>query len=150
MNCNNCAVPAVPEGISLISNEEEDDTKKKRAVPAPVPEVILLVSSDNESEDEIPESQYMVGKVASYMTPPPPRVTGLPRRAPPLHATGAVGDIGDPDSFWIDPTDPAQIEYDPSTSTAVMFLFTVQGKPRPLKTARFRTNGWSVPMEKNL
>jgi Holliday junction resolvase RusA-like endonuclease len=68
----------------------------------------------------------------------------LPQHAPPLHATGAdagasTGDFGGPDSdYWIDPTDTSEIQLDPSGSAVEMVLFTVQGQPRPLKTARFR------------
>jgi hypothetical protein len=60
--CNNSAVPAFPEVISLISSEDEG--KKKRALPAVPKVVVSLLSSDDESDDKIPQSQFMVGQVA--------------------------------------------------------------------------------------
>jgi hypothetical protein len=137
--CNNSSVPAVPEVISLISSDDDEEAKKKSAVP-PVPaEVISLLSSDDESSDKHEHPQSMVGQVATYLTPPP-HVAGLVQRDPPLHATGTVaGAIGNLDNYRIDPTETAEIELDRSGSgTAVMVLFTVQGKPSPLMTARFR------------
>jgi hypothetical protein len=149
------------EVISLISSDDDDDddAKKKSAVPA-VPEVISLLSSDDESNDENPHS--MVARVATYpprpppRPPPPPHITGLVQWDPdpfvPANgavaaigpANGAVAAIGDQGDFWIDPTDPAQIEYDATTSAPVMVVFTVQGKPSPLRTTRF-TKKWFNP-----
>jgi hypothetical protein len=142
MSCKNSSVPAVPEVISLISgNDNDDEGKKKSAVPA-VPEVISLLSSDDESDDENPHS--MVAHVATYPTPPPPpHVTGLVQWDPLARVTSAVAATRDHGSYWIDPTDPPQIELDPSTSAAKMVLFTVQGKPSPLRTARHRTYKWT-------
>ena len=113
MSCNNCAVPSVPEVISLISSA--DESKKKRVLPS-MPEVVSLLSSDGESDDEIPLSQYTVGQVASRkLTPPPPHAAGLPERAVPLHAKGAVtGGMGGLDRvYWVDPTDSAEIQVVP-------------------------------------
>jgi hypothetical protein len=145
MSCNNSADPAFPEVISLISSEDEG--KKKRALPA-LPKVVVSLLSDDESDDEIPQSQFMVGQVASHLTPPPPHVAGLPQWPAPLHATGAAaGSIRGPDShYWIDPNDTAEIELDPTGSATVMVLFTVQGRPSPLKTPRFRfrLGGWGT------
>jgi hypothetical protein len=135
MSYNNSSVPAVQEVISLLSSDDEDDdqAKKKSAVPAVPAEVISLLSSDDKSNDKT--SQFMVGQVATYPTPPTPPVAGLVQRDPPVNATGAAaGDV-----YWIDPTRTAEIEYDQSGSGAtVMVLFTVQGKPSPLKTVRFK------------
>jgi hypothetical protein len=138
MSYKKSSVPAVEEVISLLSSDDEDDyhqAEKKSAVPAvPAAEVISLLSSDDKSNDKTPQS--MVGQVATYpTTPTTPHVAGLVQRDPPVNAAGAAaGDV-----YWIDPTRTPEIEYDQSGSGAtVMVLFTVEGKPSPLKTARFK------------
>jgi Holliday junction resolvase RusA-like endonuclease len=111
MTSNNSAVPAVPEVISLLSSDEE-----------------------NESNNEIPAVQEV-----QYMTTLPVRV--LLQRAGRLDAPP----LGDMNDFWIDPSDPAEIEFDPSGSTAIMALFTVHGKPQSQMRARYRMDRRTPP-----
>jgi hypothetical protein len=137
----NGSVPAVREVISLVSCE--DDEKKRRAVRAfpAAPEVISLLSSGDESDDEIVGPVASSPSVASSPPPPPPRVPSLPLTATHFHAmVPAIAEL-DSDNYWIDPTDPFEIEFDSSGSTVAMVLFFVQGQPRPLQTARFRAKG---------